>query len=116
MKSPNQAQTSVSQSETSASVETTRRVGPDQTRRDQTVPDGTVRRNVNISTFLGSAVCSLLLLWVDGDKEEIIMLSHGSVLSAGVESSALTPVIINQEISTLSNNRLDQYSSSNQRP
>ena len=57
---------------------------------------------MNISTFLGSAVCSLLL-WVDGDKEEIIMLSHGSVLSAGVESSALTPVIINQEISTLSN-------------
>ena len=56
---------------------------------------------MNISTFLGSAVCSLLLLWVDGDKEEIIMLSQGSVLSAGVESLDLTPVIINQEISTL---------------
>ena len=52
---------------------------------------------------MASLLSALYYGWTgrEGDEEEIIMLSQGSVLSAGVESLDLTPVIINQEIATL---------------
>ena len=82
MKSPNQAQTSVRDRDFRGNNQA------GEGRPDQTRPDGTMRRNVNISTCLGLCrLCSLL--WVDCDEEEIIRLSQGSVLSAGGESPAL---------------------------